>query len=125
MEKVNPVLTVREKKVIRKIAKVHIQALSRILKNEVEGEDVKLECIKEEIEEEELNDSVNETIGRFENIIRNPPEFFNVPQRDMNLSMHILMNFFEHPKYEVARRSIFRKVYLMEPIPKEVPFSLN
>ena len=124
-EKVNPILKKAEKRLIRKIARIHIRSLVRILNNEIDGEDVVTTCLQEDITEEQLLGATYESIQKFQDVILKPGEFFNMDDYERNVNVHILMDFFEHPKYETARRSIFRKMLYLEPIPKEIEFSLN
>ena len=125
MEKVNPVLTKGERKLIKKIARIQIRSLTKILNNDVPDEDVDTICLVEHIDKEELMGTIKNQIGEYKMMVINPGLFFNTRKEESSTNMHILMNFFEHPKYEVSRKAIFRKMLYLEPIPIDVSFSLN
>lgn len=106
-------LTKKEKKLIKRIASLHLQSLKNILENETE-EDVLLFCIENSIDESELKKDVLETYQVFEEIHQCPEEFFIQDDEDMSISKHMLYSYFKSPKWEEARKSIHRKIALLE-----------
>lgn len=105
-------LTMRERKVIRKIATLQLGGLDMVLRGDMK-EDITMWCIEGNITREQLNESVRKDIETYENLIINPHEFINLPDEDLSLVKHILHRYIKRPNLQRAKKSIWRKmVYL-------------
>jgi len=113
-------LSREEKRIIRKIARIQLNSLSNILNGDTET-DIPMHCIEYEIEQEHLMKAVENDIRVYEEMMFKPGQFFNQQRYNMKISTHILMRYFKKEKYEESRRSIFRKICLLE----ELKISLN
>ena len=107
-------LSQSEKKVIKRLARFQIESHIRILSNSIEGEDVPLFCIKEQIALERLHEIVEDELEFFKRTRKNPFLFFDWGNENISISKHLLVHLFSNKKYSKGKRKLRRKLYLIE-----------
>lgn len=125
LETFRPELSLKEQRLIKKIVKIQKKSLERLKNNEVNGNDKQIWLIEKEVTEEKFDSDMDKTIGMLDGIYDDPPAFFALPEEEMNMMTHILLNFFEDPKWEKTRRGLFRKLSYLERYPYDIAYSLN
>lgn len=106
-------LTAKEKKVIKKIARVHLRILQKMLNRDC-SIDISLELLKEGLSETDYNDQIIQEIELYLNVQENPRELFNFNDENMSFAKHIMWNYTDHPKYEEGRKKVWRKMMIAE-----------
>lgn len=113
-------LTQREKNIIQEIAQIQISSLVQVLNGEIE-EDIPMFCIERDIQQKDLLEAVEKNLRVFEEIIEDPNKFFVQDRYNMKISTHVLLRYFRKRKHGKARRSIYRKICILE----DMPITLN
>lgn len=113
-------LTQREKQIIQEIAQIQIASLVQVLNGEIE-EDIPMFCIEREIKQNDLFQAVEKNLKVFEEILEEPNRFFGLDRYNMKISTHVLLRYFRKKKHGKARRSIYRKICILE----DMPITLN
>jgi len=105
-------LTTQQKRLIRQIAKIQINALRSIANNNIE-EDLVMFCIEHDIPRDVLNEVIEEDLHMYKGVYKDPQLMFSLPGNDLSIIKTILVNCFEKRNKE-AKRVIWQKLNLME-----------
>jgi len=109
-------LTKEEKKLIKRIMRVQIRNLERIRVKDCPM-DITLMMLQEGINEEDYMEGVDKSLKIFREIKENPSRMFDLDEEDISITKHIMFNFANHPKYDVGKKRVWRKLILMELLP--------
>lgn len=108
-------LTNAEKRIIRRIAKIQIASISTIVTGDC-PEDLELHCIVEQISRDELVENAMLNLQKFEWIKDKPSALFELDEDNLNICKHILVRYFNNPKYNIGKRRMWKKFILLENI---------
>ncbi len=108
-------LTAAEKVLIKKIMRKQIQSHRDILDNNC-GEDVVLQVLQEGVCMADFTEQMDENIQKYEEVLDNPRELFNMDEEDLSIAKHIMFNFANHPKYDLGKQKLWSKFLLIEKI---------
>ena len=110
------ILTRKEEKVIRKIAKVQIRSIVQIIAQNSEV-DITLFCLNEGIDLKQMMKEAKADLKLYTKIYEQPNLFFELSGDNMVIAKHIMWNFTNKPKYDEGRRGVWRKLLCLEIIP--------
>lgn len=106
-------LTQRQRKIVKKIAKMQLESLYSILKDTCE-EDLTIFCIERDIDRTKLKILTLKNIRAFEQLIKYPAIFLNLPEQHMVAFKQLLLT--QIPQSE-ARRELWTKLLISEYYP--------
>lgn len=109
----NVQLTKRQRKIVKKIAKLQLESLYSILKGTCD-EDLTMFCIERDIPQNALKELTQRNIDTFEALIKYPSMFMNLPEHHMVAFKQLLLT--QIPQSE-ARREIWGKILINEYYP--------
>lgn len=106
-------LTKEQKKVLKTAIKYNLRTLKQILENDIE-EDLTMYCIEHEVPRDKLNESIEDNIELFEELLDNPQGVFSLDEDNMVVIKTILENCVNHIKYEKPKAQIWAKLFVAE-----------
>lgn len=106
-------LTARQRKIIKEIVKIQLQALRAILKEDCE-DDITLYCIQNEINKAELRDLMKRNIADFKNVYKNPECFLDLKEVHLSSIKHIMETQMNKSSHKRVKKELWRKMFLFE-----------
>lgn len=100
-----------ESDLIRAACQIQIDSLQELISDE----DLTLYSAMEELEEQELRETIERRLAHFIEA-KEVPEYFlsYLDEKDLSTFTHIIENYFEEPRYEQAKKRIWRKMIINE-----------
>lgn len=108
-------LTARQRRIIREIINMQLEALRSILNNDMgEEEDISLYCLQNGVEEERLKRLTKSNIEDFEWVLNNPESLLDLSDTHMSTFKHILSNTKFKKSQRKAVGQVWRKLFVFD-----------
>lgn len=103
-------LTQRHRKIIRKVAKMQLQSLRAILRDDC-GHDIELLCLRREVERSKIEQLTIRNIEAFEMVEQFPHAYLELPDTHMESFKDVLMSYIP---YSQQREEIYLSIRFQE-----------
>lgn len=113
-------LTARQRKILKKIIKIQLQALRAILKEDCE-EDITLYCLENEIDKAELRKLTERNIIEFKYVYKHPESFLDLREVHLSSIKHIFNTQMEKKSLKRVKSELWRKMVVFD----ELQHNLN
>jgi hypothetical protein len=115
----------KEKELIREVIDVQLDNLKKLLSGDAPV-DLKLHCIQNEIEIDELNKLFIKNLVRFQKVKDDPNTLFSLDEENLSIFRHILCHYQRRVKgYKKTRAKIWRKIFHYEKLFTEFQTNMN
>jgi hypothetical protein len=111
-------LTKSERLLIKKVARLQLESLTRILENSAEGVDVPIYAQLEGIDLDRLHRETRKSLRSYERCLIEPQAFLSLDESNMSICKHLILG---HLMEHKGRKRLFRKIRVIE----KYPFHLN